>query len=103
MARQRLFPVFHRRVSGMFLRRKENRLHGSVVAAGTGARTDLHTVATTRATWRPLQIARVHETLVSHASCAAALPAPVPGTRAGPGAEVAAPEKGSFGLRTDDV
>lgn len=43
-----------------------------------GPRTDLRIVATTRATWRPLQIARLHETLVIHASRAAAVAAPVP-------------------------
>ncbi|WP_086838027.1 STAS domain-containing protein [Amycolatopsis kentuckyensis] len=41
-------------------------------------RTDLRIVATTRATWRPIQIARLHETLVVHASRAAAVAAPVP-------------------------
>lgn len=42
-------------------------------------RTDLRLVATTRSTWRPLQIARLHETLVIHTSRAAALAAPFPG------------------------
>ncbi|MBE1496142.1 anti-sigma B factor antagonist [Amycolatopsis lexingtonensis] len=40
-------------------------------------RTDLRIVATTRSTWRPLQIARLHETLVIHTSRAAAVAAPV--------------------------
>ncbi|MEV6872086.1 STAS domain-containing protein [Amycolatopsis sp. NPDC051128] len=40
-------------------------------------RTDLRVVATTRSTWRPLQIARLHETLVIHTSRAAAVAAPV--------------------------
>jgi len=39
-------------------------------------RTDLRIVATTRSTWRPLQIARLHETLVIHTSRAAAVAAP---------------------------
>lgn len=38
--------------------------------------TDLRLVATTRAAWRPLQITRVHEHLVIHASRAAAVSAP---------------------------
>jgi anti-sigma B factor antagonist len=41
--------------------------------------TDLRIVATTRSTWRPLQIARLHETLVIHTSRAAAVAAPVSG------------------------
>jgi anti-sigma B factor antagonist len=40
------------------------------------AHTDVRLVATTRATWRPLQITRVHEHLVIHASRAAAVAAP---------------------------
>ncbi|VVJ21785.1 Uncharacterised protein [Amycolatopsis camponoti] len=40
-------------------------------------RTDLRIVATTRSTWRPLQIARLHQTLVIHSSRAAAVAAPV--------------------------
>ncbi|WP_328608314.1 STAS domain-containing protein [Amycolatopsis sp. NBC_00345] len=40
------------------------------------SRTDLRLVATTRATWRPLQITRVHERLVIHSSRAAAVAAP---------------------------
>ncbi|HEY2056803.1 MAG TPA: STAS domain-containing protein [Amycolatopsis sp.] len=40
------------------------------------AHTDLRLVATTRATWRPLQITRAHEHLVIHASRAAAVAAP---------------------------
>lgn len=44
-----------------------------------GPRTDLRIVATTRATWRPLQIARLHETLVIHTSRAAAVAAPATG------------------------
>jgi anti-sigma B factor antagonist len=39
--------------------------------------TDLRIVATTRSTWRPLQIARLHEILVIHTSRAAAVAAPV--------------------------
>jgi anti-sigma B factor antagonist len=39
--------------------------------------TDLRIVATTRSTWRPLQIVRLHETLVIHTSRAAAVAAPV--------------------------
>jgi anti-sigma B factor antagonist len=39
--------------------------------------TDLRIVATTRSTWRPLQIARLHQTLVIHSSRAAAIAAPV--------------------------
>ncbi|MEA5366840.1 STAS domain-containing protein [Amycolatopsis sp., V23-08] len=42
--------------------------------AGPG--TDLRLVATTRATWRPLQLTRTHERLVVHASRAAAIAAP---------------------------
>lgn len=38
--------------------------------------TDLRVVATTRATWRPLQIARLHEQLIIHASRAEAIAAP---------------------------
>lgn len=41
-------------------------------------RTDLRIVATTRSTWRPIQIGRLHETLVIHTSRAAAVAAPVP-------------------------
>ncbi len=41
-------------------------------------RTELRIVATTRSTWRPLLIARLHETLVIHTSRAAAVAAPVP-------------------------
>lgn len=44
-----------------------------------GAQTDLRIVATTRSTWRPLQIARLHEILVIHCSRAAAVAAPVSG------------------------
>ena len=40
------------------------------------ARTDLRLVATTRATWRPLQITRLHEQLVIHTSLAQAITAP---------------------------
>ncbi|UOX90445.1 STAS domain-containing protein [Amycolatopsis sp. FBCC-B4732] len=39
--------------------------------------TDLRIVAATRSTWRFLQIARLHETLVIHTSRAAAVAAPV--------------------------
>ncbi|WP_370964300.1 STAS domain-containing protein [Amycolatopsis sp. cg9] len=39
-------------------------------------RTDLRIVATTRPTWRPLQIARLHETVIIHTSRAAAVAAP---------------------------
>ena len=39
-------------------------------------RTDLRLVANTRATWRPLQITRLHEQLVIHGSRAAAIAAP---------------------------
>lgn len=42
-------------------------------------RTELCIVATTRSTWRPMQIARLHEILVIHTSRAAAVAAPVPG------------------------
>ncbi|MFG1644490.1 STAS domain-containing protein [Amycolatopsis sp. NPDC049252] len=41
-----------------------------------GPDTDLRLVATTRATWRPLQLTRTHERLVIHASRAAAIAAP---------------------------
>jgi anti-sigma B factor antagonist len=41
-----------------------------------GSHTDLRVVATTRATWRPLQIARLHEQLVIHTSRSAAIAAP---------------------------
>jgi anti-sigma B factor antagonist len=41
-----------------------------------GPATDLRLVATTRATWRPLQLTRMHERLVIHASLAAAITAP---------------------------
>ncbi len=46
-----------------------------------GPRTDLRIVATTRSTWRPLQITRLHEILVIHTSRAAAVAAPVSGDR----------------------
>ena len=39
-------------------------------------RTDLRLVATTRATWRPLQITRLHEQLIIHTSRAQAITAP---------------------------
>ncbi|MBB4688187.1 STAS domain-containing protein [Amycolatopsis jiangsuensis] len=70
-----------------------------VLVAGhrrAGPRTDLRIVATTRATWRPLQIGRLHETLVIHTSCAAAIAAPARGSRA-------EPAKSSFGPPADDV
>ncbi|MFD8495555.1 STAS domain-containing protein [Amycolatopsis sp. NPDC059657] len=38
--------------------------------------TDLRIVANTRATWRPLEITRLHETLVIHATVAEAIAAP---------------------------
>ncbi|MFF1607549.1 STAS domain-containing protein [Amycolatopsis sp. NPDC058278] len=38
--------------------------------------TDLRLVATTRATWRPIQITRLHEQLVIHTSRAEAIAAP---------------------------
>ncbi|WP_328457166.1 STAS domain-containing protein [Amycolatopsis sp. NBC_00438] len=41
-----------------------------------GPDTELRLVATTRATWRPLQLTRTHERLVIHASLAAAIAAP---------------------------
>jgi anti-anti-sigma factor len=41
-----------------------------------GPDTDLRLVATTRATWRPLQLTRTHERLVIHASRATAIAAP---------------------------
>jgi anti-sigma B factor antagonist len=41
-----------------------------------GRYTDLRLVANTRATWRPLQITRLHETLVIHTSRSAAVTAP---------------------------
>jgi anti-anti-sigma factor len=41
-----------------------------------GPRTDLRLVATTRATWRPLQLTRTYESLIIHASRAAAVAAP---------------------------
>jgi anti-sigma B factor antagonist len=44
-----------------------------------GPRTDLRIVASTRSTWRPLQIVRLHETLIIHTSRAAAVAAPVIG------------------------
>ena len=44
-----------------------------------GTRTDLRIVASTRSTWRPLQIVRLHETLIIHTSRAAAVAAPVIG------------------------
>ncbi|WIY00739.1 STAS domain-containing protein [Amycolatopsis mongoliensis] len=44
-----------------------------------GPRTDLRIVATTRATWRPLRILRLHEILAVHTSRAAALAAPLTG------------------------
>ncbi|MFJ1767242.1 STAS domain-containing protein [Amycolatopsis sp. NPDC088138] len=49
-----------------------------------GQDTDLRLVATTRATWRPLQLTRTHERLVIHASLATAIAAlrrPGPGAR----------------------
>lgn len=39
-------------------------------------RTDLRLVATSRATWRPLQITRLHEQLIIHSSRAEAIAAP---------------------------
>ena len=39
-------------------------------------RTDLRLVATTRATWRPLQITKLHEQLIIHTSRAQAIAAP---------------------------
>jgi anti-sigma B factor antagonist len=39
-------------------------------------RTDLRVVATTRATWRPIQITRLHEQLAIHTSRAEAIAAP---------------------------
>lgn len=50
------------------------------------SRTDLRLVATTRATWRPLQITRAHEHLVIHSSRAAAVSAPARETRHSPAA-----------------
>lgn len=41
-----------------------------------GQHTDLRLVATTRAVWRPLQITRLHEQLIIHASRSAAIAAP---------------------------
>ncbi|ANN19509.1 anti-anti-sigma factor [Amycolatopsis orientalis] len=41
-----------------------------------GQDTDLRLVATTRAVWRPLQVTRLHEELVIHASLPAAIAAP---------------------------
>ncbi|UOZ03146.1 STAS domain-containing protein [Amycolatopsis sp. WQ 127309] len=41
-----------------------------------GPATDLRLVSTTRATWRPLELTRMHERLVVHASRAAAIAAP---------------------------
>lgn len=69
-----------------------------------GARTDLRIVATTRATWRPLQIVRLHEILVIHTSRAAAVAAPVPGEPIPDQVpRCRAPQKGSFGPGADDV
>ncbi len=41
-----------------------------------GKDTDLRLVATTRAVWRPLQVTRLHEQLIIHASLPAAIAAP---------------------------
>ncbi|MGK4595274.1 STAS domain-containing protein [Amycolatopsis sp. w19] len=41
-----------------------------------GRDTDLRIVATTRAVWRPLQLTRLHEQLIIHASLPAAIAAP---------------------------
>ncbi|OOC00527.1 STAS domain-containing protein [Amycolatopsis azurea] len=41
-----------------------------------GRDTDLRLVATTRAVWRPLQVTRLHEQLIIHASLPAAIAAP---------------------------
>jgi anti-sigma B factor antagonist len=70
-----------------------------------GRHTDLRLVATTRATWRPLQITRLHEQLIIHASRSAAIAAPFgtdhedrspPGeTRSGPSLEPFASSPGT--------
>lgn len=55
-----------------------------------GRHTDLRVVATSRATWRPLQITRLHEQLIIHASRSAAIAAPA-GTDDPPGKSPSTP------------